>query len=893
MMRRLSLLISIVLLAVSCRQIDHARFVIGFSQCTDDDWRLVMNDAMMKEASLYDNIDLIIKSAGGDSEQQARDIDEFVRQGVDVLVVAPNEAAPITPVVERAFESGIPLIIADRKVLTEKYSAFIGADNYQIGKSIGLYISNLIPHGGNVVEIAGLMGSSAAQERHSGVVSVLRENPAIRMICSRDAHWVQSDAYEQMLDILSQHKDIDVVFAHNDDMAYGAYMAAKSLGLEKRLSFIGIDALPGPEGGVSLVRKGILSATFIYPSGGDKIIQLAVKIIKGEMYPRSTTMGTAIIDKSNAEVMQLQEKLIADQEEKLAELNERFGNLSMDYSRQRLILYVSFSVILIALVLLAVLLLLFRQRNDLNRKLQQMSCRLEEATQAKLTFFTNVSHELKTPLTLISDPLTQLLQSENLNDNQKFLLTTARDNSDILKQLVNQLLDFRKYESGMDALELSRVDMSDSVQLWNNSFSPAISAKHIKFHCQIQPGRSYVIAADYGKIERVYYNILSNALKFTPENGTITVGLDTDDGGNVVVSIHNTGSYIPEERLGQIFERFYTSDAINAGTGIGLTLANAFVQMHSGKISVRSDRKTGTCFEFSLPVGNVDEIILDDRKAGEEGYVANHVSHIEIEDEVVSNEYKHSVLVIDDNEAIRAYIRKILSTDFFVIEAGDGHEGFRKALQYIPNIIISDVMMPRMDGLECCRKLKNEVSTCHIPVILLTAYDLEEHRVDGYNVGADSYIAKPFSSDVLISRIHNLLESRVRIRTGSDDILTLQNQKVEDMDREFMSRFKTVIDNHLSDVEMTVDLISEELNMSRVQLYRKVKMLTNYSPNEYVRVRRLRKAQKLMLTTDLTIAQICYETGFSSPSYFTKCFKEYYNELPSDYIKRNNNQYRI
>jgi len=507
-MRKFSLytLLLSVLLALSCQRMDNANYVIGFSQCTDDDWRLVMNDAMIKEASLYNNIDLVIKSAGGDSEKQASDIDEFVRQNVDVLVVAPNEAAPVTPSVEKAFESGIPVIVADRKVLNEKYSAFIGADNYQIGKSIGLYISNIIPQGGNVVEITGLMGSSAAQERHNGVMSVLGDKTSINLLCSCDAHWVQNDAYEQMLGILSRFHDIDVVFAHNDDMAYGAYLAAKSLGLEKGMSFIGIDALSGPDGGVSLVRKGILSATFIYPSGGDKIIQLAVKIIKGELYPRSTTMGTAIIDKSNAEVMELQEKLIADQEEKLSGLNERYGNLSSNYTRQTLLLYVAFIVILIALILLFILLVLFRQRNELNRKLKQMSDKLEEATQAKLTFFTNVSHELKTPLTLISDPLEQLLQSGNLNETQKFLLSTAKDNSDILKQLVGQLLDFRKYESGMDSLDLSKVDIGESIQLWNSSFSPAIASKHIKFQFDQSPNNSVkFIAADYGKIERVYW----------------------------------------------------------------------------------------------------------------------------------------------------------------------------------------------------------------------------------------------------------------------------------------------------------------------------------------------------------------------------------------------------
>ena len=895
-------ILAAAILSFSCSNSADRKFVIGFSQCANDAWRLKQNEEILQEAMFFDDLEVIIRSAGGDSEVQQKDIDWFIREGVDLLVVSPNEAAPITPYVDKAFESGIPVIVVDRKILSESYSAFVGADNYQIGKSIGLYVSRLLGGGGNIVELSGLMGSTPAIERHDGFMSEISRSGNIRLLCSRDAQWERTSAYNEMLEVLSNYKDIDLVFGHNDEIAYGAYLAAKSVGQEKKILFVGIDALSGEEGGVNLVLSDILDATFIYPSGGDVIVRVAMKILHGEDYSRNNVLSTSLVNKSNAKILDMQDKHIEEQTAKVKLLNARFERLSSDYSRQRMMLLLATGVIIFVIFMALVLIRLNRKLKQQNSaieekkkeielqrdKLLALSKQLEDATQAKLNFFTNVSHEFKTPLTLILDPLNQVLQSGNLSKEQEYLLQTTKENTVLLKDLVNQILDFRKFDKGEQVLSLARVDLTAAIVDWNNAFGPSLGSKHIKFKFN-SPKEPVILAGDGAKIERIYYNLMSNALKFTPENGAITVSLKEcsfNKEKGVELIVHNTGSYVDKDKQDKVFQRFYTSDDIHAGTGIGLALVQAFVQMHHGDISVESEPGAGTSFIVRLPKGEPDALPEKGSASTIESPLGSGPVADDIEEEVMSHDGVPSILVIDDNESIRTYLDHLLAESYYVILAKDGDEGFRKAMQYIPNIIVSDVMMPGLSGFELCRKLKSEVQTCHIPIILLTAYALDENHVDAYEAGADSYIAKPFSSDILLARIRNLLESRVRIRTGSDDILTLSNETVKDMDREFISRFKTVIDENLSNAEMNIDFMSKELAMSRIQLYRKVKTLTGCSPVEYLRIRRLKKAQKMLHTKDITIAEVCYETGFSSPSYFAKCYKDYYNELPSDYVKR-------
>ena len=308
-MKRFSAIIALALAVVLCLSCSGGggskHFVIGFSQCANDAWRLKQNEEILQEAMFYNDIDVIIRSAGGDNAVQQKDIEWFIREGVDLLIVSPNEAAPITPYVDKAFERGIPVIVVDRKILSDSYSAFVGADNYQIGKSIGLYVSKLLHNGGDIVELSGLVGSTPAMERHDGFISEISKHSNLKLLCSRDAQWVRSAAYSEMMEVLSKYNDIDLVFCHNDDMAYGAYMAAKSVGQEKKMLFVGIDALSGEEGGVALVLNDVLDATFIYPSGGDVIMRVASKILHGEDYPRNNTLNTSLVNKNNAKIRKL------------------------------------------------------------------------------------------------------------------------------------------------------------------------------------------------------------------------------------------------------------------------------------------------------------------------------------------------------------------------------------------------------------------------------------------------------------------------------------------------------------------------------------------------------------------------------------------------------------
>lgn len=345
---------------------------------------------------------------------------------------------------------------------------------------------------------------------------------------------------------------------------------------------------------------------------------------------------------------------------------------------------------------------------------------------------------------------------------------------------------------------------------------------------------------------------------------------------------------ISAEHIRNVFDRFYKIDMHHAGSGIGLALVKAFVEMHGGTIAVESDEKLGTIFTVELPVQSCETVATepDDILVSPDSRTTDIL--LTEEEELVKgyDSSKPSVLVIDDNEDIRSYVHTLLHTDYTVIEAADGSEGIRKAMKYVPDLIISDVMMPGIDGIECCRRLKSELQTCHIPVILLTACSLDEQRIQGYDGGADSYISKPFSSQLLMARVRNLIDSHRRLKQFFGDGQTLAKEDVCDMDKDFVERFKSLIEEKMGDSGLNVEDLGKEMGLSRVQLYRKIKSLTNYSPNELLRIARLKKAASLLASSDMTVAEIGYEVGFSSPSYFTKCYKEQFGESPTDFLKR-------
>lgn len=907
---------------VACHQ-DVPHFRIGVAQCSDDSWRHKMNDEILREAMFYDGVAVEIRSAGDDNRKQAEDVRYFMDKGVDLLIISANEAAPMTPVVEEAYQKGIPVILIDRKILSDKYTAYIGADNYEIGRAVGNYIASSLQGKGNVVELTGLGGATPAMERHQGFMAAISNFPDIKLIDKADAAWESGPAEVEMDSMLCRHPKIDAVYAHNDRIAPGAYRAAKKVGREKEMLFVGIDALLGKGNGLELVLDSVLNATFIYPTNGDKVMQLAMNILEKKPYPRETVMNTAVVDHTNAHVMQLQTTHISELDQKIETLNGRIGGYLSRVATQQVVMYGGLVILLLVAGLLLVVYKSLRSKNRLNRELSeqkkqleeqrdklegqrdkleeqrdqliQLSHQLEEATHAKLVFFTNISHDFRTPLTLVADPVEHLLADKTLNGDQHRMLMLIQRNVNILLRLVNQILDFRKYENGMMEYTPVPVDILSSFEGWNESFLAAARKKHIHFSFDKMADTDYHTLADVEKLERIYFNLLSNAFKFTPENGKVTVRLSPltkEDGRWIRFTVANTGSMISVEHIRNIFDRFYRIDMHHAGSGIGLALVKAFVELHKGTISVESDEKQGTIFTVDLPMQTCEVTVSVDSPLSSSigASVSSALNNAQVaEEEEPEKDYdssKPSVLVIDDNADIRSYVYSLLHTDYTVIEAADGSDGIRKAMKYVPDLIISDVMMPGIDGIECCRRLKSELQTCHIPVILLTAWSLDEQRIQGYDGGADSYISKPFSSQLLLARVRNLIDSHRRLKQFFGDRHTLAKEDVCDMDKNFVEKFKSLLDAKLGDSNLNVEDLGKDMGLSRVQLYRKIKSLTNYSPNELLRIARLKKAASLLASSDMTVAEIGYEVGFSSPSYFTKCYKEQFGESPTDFLKR-------
>ena len=893
------------LLVSSCSR-RATRYHIGVSQCSDDEWRHKMNNEMQREALFYDGVEVEFRTAKDNNQYQINDINYFIDKKVDLLIVAPNEAAAITPSVEKAIKRGIPVVVVDRKTLSDNYTAFVGADNYKIGNDVGHYIVSRLNGKGNIFEVTGLEGSTPAMERHKGLMDALAEAPGIKRIGSVDGGWLQSQANEKTDSVLRACKEIDLLFAQNDRMAIGAYLAARQQGREKEILFVGVDALPGKDYGLEQVMNGVLDASFIYPTGGDKVMQVAMDILEKRAFEKENILSTALVDKTNARVMQLQTDHILEQDGKIEKLNGQIDEFWSRYSAQTMFLYACLVILILFAALLAIIVRAYWMKNRMNaelssqkKKLEEqrdqlisLSKQLEEATHAKLVFFTNVSHDFRTPLTLVADPVEQLLEDKSLTLKQLSLLKVVHKNVHILLRLVNQILDFRKYEN--DKLELVRANMNLRVQLqeWSHSFQTLALKKHIHFVLEVNDDRAdYLMALDAEKMERVYFNLLSNAFKFTPENGTITVTLSTlvkERGGRYArLVVADTGSGISVQYIRHIFDRFYQIDVNHAGSGIGLALAKAFVELHGGEITVDSVEGKGTVFTVDIPM-----TVVEEPSAGlvQEPRITQQTVVEELEDmeteEQIPDENKECILIIDDNADVRDYVKSLLQEEYTVIEAPDGRAGLKKAMKYVPDAIICDVMMPVMDGLECCRKLKTELQTSHIPVMLLTACSLDEQRIQGFECGADSYISKPFNSKLLLVRLRNLMDNHKRLKQFFGDKTTLSKESVSEVDKGFANRFRALIEENLADSELSVEDLGSKMGLGRVQLYRKIKALTNYSPNELLRIARLKKAASLLASSEKTISEITYEVGFTSPSYFTKCYKEYFGESPTDFLKR-------
>lgn len=911
----------------ACKQ-QPKKFVIGVSQCSEDNWRNKLNDELKMGEYLNDSIIVKLASSNDDNVLQNKQVNQFVDEGVDLLVISPNQLSAISKAVERAYEKGIPVILYDRISNTDKYTAFIGCDNYHIGKSMGTFIAQKLQGKGRIVEICGLDGSSPAMERHLGFMDAIKPYPGIQVIASEEGNWKEEGGVQAMKRILKKTQDFDYVFAHSDRLAWGAYEAAKQMGLQHRYKFTGVDGMATQGGGLELVRDGIFEASYLYPTKGDEVIALAMKILKHQPFERKNYLSTSIITQENAELTLMEARDAERQAHNLKALHKQVDRYLSDYNSQKVMLIGLCLFLLVCIVAAAMIFRSYVVKAKLNEELARTNGELKrvngelesknaelkrlneevlELTHSRLVFFTNISHELRTPLTLIADPVEMLLEDSCIKGKSRELLKMVKRNAVALQQLVSSILDFRKIQNGKMELTLYRFDLVKALKMWVGDFQLTAERKQIKLHLDITDSvGSQEVVADKEKIARVVFNLLSNALKYTPAGGDIFVSLKDED-GKFRLDVRDTGKGISQEEAGKIFERFFQAKGAASGTGIGLALVKSFVELHHGEARVESELGKGSDFFVVIPreqegdslvihtdVDNVDNSVSSSLPDGKALVDDSNLQYIDdgerksgkVQQLLSDNTNKPTVLVIDDNNDIRQYEHTLLQDDYIVLEAADGKEGLDVAKKEVPDLVVCDVMMPVMDGLEFTQNLKTHTATSHIPVIMLTAKNLEEHRAEGYEHGADSYITKPFHSKVLLARIENLLKQRKLLKHLFQGTLEAEQEiadsHLEDRDKQFLKQLHAIIQKNLSDSEFSVEDIGKQIGLSRVQLYRKVKAMTGSSVVELLRKARLAKAKRLLESRSMSVSEVAYDVGFSAPSYFTKCFKDEYGMLPGE-----------
>ncbi len=935
MVRKLHLIIYVGILVVGCLAFvscapQSKKFVIGVSQCSEDIWRDKLNDELKMGEYLNDSIVVKLASSNDDNVLQNKQVNQFVDEGVDLLIVSPNQLSAISKAVERAYDRGIPVILYDRKTNSGKYTAFIGCDNYTIGKSMGAFIAQQLHGKGRIVEIRGLEGSSPAMERHRGFMDAVKSYPDIQVVASEGGDWKEESGIKAMKRVLEKTQDFDYVFAHNDRLAWGAYVAARQMGVKRPYRYTGVDALATEGGGLELVRDGVFEATYLYPTKGDEVIALAMKILRHQPYQRDNFLRTSIITKENAELTLMEARDAERQARNLKVLHKQVDQYLSDYNSQKVIL-VGLGVFLLVIIVAAVM--IFRgyvvkarlneelaKRNDEQKRLNQelagkndelkrLNEEVMELTHSRLVFFTNISHELRTPLTLIADPVEMLLEEGGIKGKNRELLKMVQRNAKALQQLVGSILDFRKIQNGKMELKLSRFNIVEALKMWTGDFALTAKRKNIRLHLDVDGYENTPeIIADEEKIARVVFNLLSNAMKYSPKDGDIYVSLRNEEDSRLRIDVRDTGKGIAKEEAPKVFERFFQAKGAASGTGIGLALVKSFVELHHGEAKVESELGKGSDFYFVIPCEQEGEIQVIHKDGNS---VDNSTSGLYTDDKPYVNESvlqyiddgdkkcgklqqvigesgdKPTLLIVDDNNDIRQYERTLLQDSYVVLEASDGKEGLEIAKREIPDLVICDVMMPVMDGLEFTEQLKTHTATSHIPVIMLTAKNLEEHRAEGYEHGADSYITKPFHSKVLLARIGNLLKQRKLLKNLYQSAAKTVEQRIDESqldsrDKQFMKQLHDIIQKNLANSEFGVEDIGKEIGLSRVQLYRKVKAMTGSSVVDLLRKARLAKARRLLESRSMSISEVAYEVGFSAPSYFTKCFKDEYGMLPGE-----------
>ena len=861
------------------------RHVIGLSQCMlDDAWREAMINDMRIEASNYDDMEIIIKDAQNNNETQIQQIRDLIRQKVDVLIISPYQSEPITAVAEEAYRAGIPTIITDRKVNTDQYTSFVGANNYEIGLAAGNYAANYLPPNAIILEIWGLTQTSPAQERHKGFVDALREREdlSFRKI---EGQWLV-DTARMELRKLEHPEQIDFVYAHNDMMAIAAreyFMAWDSI-RGRDLRIIGVDAVAGA--GLEAVEDGRINASFLYPTGGEQVIRTAMRIIQGEPVDKFIPLRTAPVDHQSARTLLLQADQLQKYKQRIEAQRSRIDGLSDRFYFLRNSLGV-ISLLMIGFIALSIYAFYInRKMRQANRKLISLNAEMKEVTAQKLQFFTNVSHEVRTPLTLILAPLDRLIVSLRESPYASDL-GLIQKNANRLLRVINQILDFRKVEGKQEKLAVREIDLVPFVGEIKSYFDSMGSVRAISYTFTSSM-KQCTLWIDPDLLEKVLVNLLSNAFKFTPEGGSVRIEL-TEEEDRVFIRVIDTGSGIQPGNLPHLFDRFYTEDR-SMGTGIGLQLVKEYIHMHGGEIHVKSEPGQRTTFTVCLRKGKVhfEDSDLMETSVSHQAYEASRLDDSETK-EILSKTYPYTILITEDDDEVRGFLERELSLHFKIRTAANGKDALRVLEEEEISLVVSDVMMPEMNGFELCRTIKSQLLFSHIPVILLTALTDERQRIFGITGGADDYIQKPFHTDYVKIKIIHLLQERQKLRERlleklrDNKLLLSEPEKVESIDDAFLRKFAEQIEAVYADPEYNVEKLSETLGLSRGHLHRKIKELTGTAPVEFLRTYRLNKATQLLRQNAYTVSEVAYRTGFSSPAYFSKCFKAVYGVTPTEY----------
>ncbi|NPV51843.1 MAG: substrate-binding domain-containing protein [Candidatus Methanofastidiosum sp.] len=877
------------------------RIVIGFSQCTMvDAWRQEMVEEMKREIIFHRDfdIDLIIKDANDNNSKQIEDIRDLINRKIDILIVSPNEADQLTPVVEEVFNKGIPVIVIDRKINSSQYSAFIGADNLSIGREAGYFASELLHGKGKILEIAGLKGSTPAIERSKGFHEIINNNPGITIVKTIEGSWLEEKTLRITDSLFRIYRDFDLIFAHNDFMASAASKSAIKYNIKPYI--IGVDGMNVSDGGVDMVIKGLIDGTIFYPTGGEKAIQIAIAILTKEKFEKNNTLNTFRIDKSNARTIWLQGQQIQDQLSKIDKLNDHINNMSSLLTRRNTLLLLGLTLIILLIAGVIAIFISLRNKNRMNKLLDEKNKTInnqnkiitkqrddsinllivaEEAKENKLRLFTDLSHEFRTIVTLITNPVNELLRTVN-DESTKSKLRVLQRSSERLARLTDGILKFRNIDENKYHLVFIKGNLSEFLENIIEAFEEQAKEKNIRIISNIT--KNIYAEYDAGVLEKVMYNLLSNAIKYNRYEGSVSISMRSES-FNILIDISDTGIGISSNDLPFIFNRFYktiNNNTSNDKIGIGLALTKELLQLHGGKITVNSVENKGTTFSIVLPQFHQT---TDNFNKAESTTQAHYDAKSRPDPGL-----KKSVLIVEDNPDVLIVLADIISKYYGVITARNGREGLDITLKKSPDLIVSDILMPVMDGMQMCIEIKKHLATCHIPIILLTAIDSQENIIKGFEIGADAYITKPFNESLLLSNIKNLIESRENLKKFFCPSPFFRNliEKDNNRNEDFLRKCLNNIYENLENEDYSMSTLSEKMNMSRSTLYRRIKEISSIKPVDFLKKAKLNYAAKLLTKgTIYNINEVAWRCGFNDVKYFSKCFTQEFGVNPSQYYK--------